>query len=185
MVDSALQKAVNRLDAVRKRVNSSAAKEMRADHYEAAQKWMEMGRSVADFTQRLEAFAEEWKRVVRATRIAAQARSGNEADRPAAVATTKRTPIWKFSEPALRALAARGGTASLPEILEDLGRESSLALTDRDRAESPPHGAPRWHKAVNQAYKHCQREGWIERRRDGLWKITPSGEALGQPKRSP
>lgn len=73
-VDSALQQVVKRLDTVRKRINSSAAKEMKADHYEVAQKWMEMGRSVADFTERVVAFAEEWKRLVKATRIVARAR---------------------------------------------------------------------------------------------------------------
>ncbi len=158
---------------------------MKADRYEVAQKWMEMGRSVADFTQRLETFADEWKRLVKATRIVARARSANESGKPAAGPATRRTPIWKSSEPALRALAARGGSASLPEILEDLGRDPSLALTERDRAESPQHGVPGWHQAVKQAYKHCQREGWIERRRDGVWKITPEGRALGQLRRSP
>jgi hypothetical protein len=181
-VDSALQQAVKRLDIVRRRVNSFAAKEMKADQYEVAQKWMEMGRSVADFTQRLEAFAEEWKRLVKATRIVARARSASDAGKPAPGPTRRRTPIWKFSEPALKALAARGGSASLPEILEDLGQDPSVALTDRDRAESS--GIPLWHKAVKQAYKQCQREGWIEKRRDGVWKITPAGGALGQVGRS-
>jgi hypothetical protein len=81
---------------------------MKADNYEAAQKWMEMGRSVTDFAQRLGAFAEEWKRLVRATRIVARAHAGNEAGKPAGTTTTKRTPVWKFCEPALRVLGARG-----------------------------------------------------------------------------
>lgn len=27
-------------------------------------------------------------------------------------------------------------------------------------------------------YRHCQREGWIEKRHDEVWKITPKGESV-------
>jgi hypothetical protein len=94
-VNSALRQVAKRLSSVRKRINSSAAKEMKADHYEAAQKWMEMGSSVADFAQRLEAFAEEWKRLVKATRIVASVHAGNESARPAVTPATKRIPEQK------------------------------------------------------------------------------------------
>jgi hypothetical protein len=89
-VDSALRLVEKRLSLARKKINSSAAKEMKADHYEAAQKWMEMGRSVADFAQRLEAFAEEWKRLVKATRIVASVHNGNEREKRTATSDTKR-----------------------------------------------------------------------------------------------
>ena len=78
LVDSGLGNVTKRLEKVRKRINASAAKEMKADHYEEAKKWMEMGGSVADFAQRLDAFAEEWKRLVKATRIVARADSGEK-----------------------------------------------------------------------------------------------------------
>ena len=188
-IDSAFQCVVKRLETARKRINSSAAREMKAGHYEVAEKWMETGRSVTDFAERLEAFAEEWKRLVKATRIVARAHAGSEADKPAVRVMTRRTPIWKFCEPSLRALAARGGAASLPELVEELDRDPSLILTDFDRVASSPLGAPRWHKAVEQAYRHCQREGWIEKRRDGMWNLTPKGagvvdESRGSPSTS-
>ena len=181
-VDSGFQRVVKRLSTLRKRINASAAKEMKADHYEAAQKWMEMGRSVADFAERLEAFAGEWKRLVKATRIVAGAHAGKEHSKLAATVAVKRTPVWKYCEPALRALAARGGAASLAELLEDLGRDFAQTLTDFDRATSSSRGIPRWHKAVKQAYRHCQREGWIEKRHDEIWKITPKGAAVAADK---
>lgn len=177
-VDSAFRRIVKRLGTVRKRINASAAKEMKADHYEPAQKWMEIGRSVADFAERLEAFVAEWKRLVKATRIVARAHGGKESDRPTATPTAKRTPMWKYCEPALRALAARGGSGSLAELVDDLSRDFASTLTDFDRTPSSSRDVPRWHKAVKQAYRHCQREGWIERRRDGIWKITPKGAAV-------
>jgi hypothetical protein len=177
-VDSALRRVVKRLTTVRKRINASAAKEMKADHYEGAQKWMEMGRSVADFAERLETFAEEWKRLVKATRIVAGAHAGKEPSKLTATVSAKRTPLWMYCEPALRAVAARGGTVSLAELLEDLGRDFAQTLTDFDRAASSSRGVLRWHKTIGQAYRHCQREGWIEKRRDEIWKITPKGASV-------
>jgi hypothetical protein len=155
---------------------------MKADHYEAAQKWMEMGRSVADFAERLETFAEEWKRLVKATRIVARAQMGKEPSRLTATVAAKRTPVWKYCEPALRALAARGGATPLADLLDDLSRDFAQTLTDFDRATSSSRGLPRWHKAVKQAYRHCQREGWIEKRHDEIWKITPKGAAVAADK---
>ena len=128
VVDSALGTVSKRLEKVRTRINASAAKEMKADHYEEAKKWMEMGSSVADFAQRLDAFAEEWKRLVKAARIVARADSGeNQIAKTAAPSSAKRTPIWRLCEQALRALSARGGAASLAEVVEDLGRDSFVA----------------------------------------------------------
>lgn len=182
-VDTAFRRVVKRLGTLRRRINASAAKEMKADHYDAAQKWMEMGRSVADFAERLEAFFAEWKRLVKATRIVAGADRAKESSKLSVTTEGKRTPVWKYCEPALRVLAARGGAASLAELVEDLSRDFAPTLTDFDRTTSSSRGVPRWHKAVKQAYRHCQREGWIAKRHDGIWKITPKGEAVAADKK--
>lgn len=178
-VNSAFRRVVKQLGTVRKRINASAAKEMKADDYELAQKWMEMGRSVADFAGRLDAFVAEWRRLVKATRIVARSQSANDPVGSTVTTATKQTPVWKFCEPALRALVARGGSASLHEIVDDLGRDSALMLNGADKVTLSARGIPRWHKTIKQAYRHCQREGWIERRGDGIWKITPKGASLG------
>jgi hypothetical protein len=181
-VESDFQRVLKRLGTVRKRINASAAKEMKADHYDLAQKWMEMGRSLADFAERLEAFVAEWRRLVKATRIVASVHGGKETNKLAAITTAKRTPVWKYCEPALRALTARGGSASLSELLDDLSRDFASTLTEFDRSTSSSRGVPRWHQAIRQAYRHCQREGWIEGRRDGIWKITSKGAAVAAEK---
>lgn len=177
-IDSAFRQVVKRLGTARKRINVSAARELKADHYEAAEKWMDMGRSVADFADRLDAFVAEWRRLVKATRIAAGAHEGKGTGSVTAIPIGRRTPLWKYCEPALKSLAARGGSASLAELVEDLSRDFAATLTDFDRASLSSREGPRWHKAVKQAYRHCQRQGWIERRRDGIWKITPAGAAV-------
>ncbi len=89
-VDSALQTVAKRLGSARKKINVLAAKEMKADQYESAQKWMEMGRSVADFARRFEAFSKEWKRVVKATRIVASVHDENESGKSSAARADKR-----------------------------------------------------------------------------------------------
>ena len=72
-ISSAFHRLEKRLNNARKKVNAAAAKEMKADDYETAQKWMEVGRSLADFAERVAAFTQEWKRFVKATTIAAKA----------------------------------------------------------------------------------------------------------------
>ena len=154
-VDVAFQRVVKRLGTVRKRINASAAKEMKADDYETAQKWMEMGRSVADFGERLEAFMAEWKRLVKATRIVARARGPKGNRRVTAKAKPKRTPVWKYYEPVVKALIARGGSASLAELMETVNRDFSSTLTELDFAATAGD-TPRWQIALKQACRHCQ-----------------------------
>jgi hypothetical protein len=70
-VESALRLTERRLDAAVKRINREAAKAMKAGDYDAARRWMESGKLVADFSTRADAFAQEWRRMVKAARISA------------------------------------------------------------------------------------------------------------------
>jgi len=54
----------------------------------------------------------------------------------------------------------------------------SSALTEADRALAAQRGVPRWHLTLEKAYRHCQRKAWIEKRTDGVWKLTPKGQAI-------
>jgi hypothetical protein len=177
-VGSAFRVLAKRLATVRKKVNAEAAKEMKVGDYEAAQGWMGVGRSLSDFAQRVDAFAKEWKTLVRTTRIAAQANKPLRAGNGANAKGPKRTPAWKFCEPALKALAAHGGKATTDELIADLGRDLAPSLGAPDRRVAPAKGVPQWQVALAQAYRECQREGWIEKRRDGLWKITAAGKGV-------
>lgn len=178
-IDSGFRSLEKRLVVARKKINASAATEMKADEYETAKEWMSVGRSVADFTERVAAFADEWKRLVKATRITARAnqnRSGGQLKQ--ATRTPKRTPAWKFYVPALQAVLERGGTADMAQVVADLERSLADRLTERDRVVDPKGGNPKWLSSVRRAYRQSQREGWIEKGRDGQWKITQRGRAV-------
>ena len=155
-----------------------------------------VGRSVADFTKRVAAFADEWKRLVKATRVTARAnhnRSGGQLKQ--ATGTPKITPAWKFCVPALQTVVERGGTADMAQVIADL--EGSLAdrLTEKDRAVdfrtnhtqlcaetgeqvNPMRGNPEWLSSLRRAYRQSQREGWIEKGRGAQWKVTQRGRAV-------
>lgn len=172
-VQSTFKQLIAKLEGTRKKINSLAAKQMKKDEYDAAEKWMEIGRSVADFGKRARAFAEEWKRLTKATKLANAKPSPNLDS--AGKAGPKRTPIWKFCVPALRALAA-GEEMTLDQVLAGVEKQMASVLTAKDLALSGDK--PKWHATVARAHRQCQREGWIEKRRDGLWKITPKGKAV-------
>jgi hypothetical protein len=184
VVNSAFRVLQNRLDGVQKRINAAAAQEMKIGKYDDAQEWMGVGRSVAEFAQRVEAFAQEWKRLVKTARLVVRPTKVPLVETGTLQANSTRTPVWKFCEPALKILAGRGGTATLGEILSDLQSLLAGRLTDSDQTLVGKNGIPRWHNDVQRAYRQCQREGWIEqeKRRDGVWRITAKGRAIAEMK---
>jgi hypothetical protein len=177
-VDSAFRTVEKRLKQVTKKINAQAAREMKGGEYSSAQKWMDIGRSVADFAERVDAFGQEWKQLARASRIA---NSGADKLGPVKVTSGSargKTPAWKFCTPALQALVSMAGSARHEEVLQELERSMTSILTEKDKQSKSPGSAPLWHLAVKKAYKQCQREGWIEKRSGSAWKITPQGRAV-------
>jgi hypothetical protein len=178
-----LRSVDKRLANTRKRINLAAAGAMKGGDYDEATAWAEIGRSVADFSGRLNVFADEWKALVHAARLKGRPEKNV---RPRSMARPALTPEWKLSLPALKALAGRGGTATLLELASDLSVSLGPELTEGDRKVIPARGAPRWHGTLSKSYRQCQKEGWIEKqkRREGLWKITPKGRAVAEETKS-
>ena len=177
VVNSAFSRLLKKLGIVRKKINSSAAGEMKSGEYEAAQKWMEVGQAVGDFAQRASTFAQEWKHLVKATRVSARAQPSSSS-MTGRIPKAKRTPVWKFCAPALKVLVQKGGTASFDEIIAALEDSLNGILTESDRELSKSKGIPRWRSAMQRAYRQCQKEGWIEKQkgREGAWRITAKGK---------
>ena len=178
-VESAFRRLIKKLSVCQKQINSSAAGDMKLGDYESAQKWIEVGRSVSDFTSRTAAFAHEWKRLVKTTRITEANNRSNQAFTGSAGKST-RTPTWRFCAPSLKVLDAMGGTATLDEIIGGLQESLAGTLTASDLRLAKARGIPRWHIAVQRCYRQCQKEGWIEKssRRDRNWKITSKGKGV-------
>ncbi len=177
-VDSGFRTVEKRLKQARKKINAQAAREMKGGDYGAAQKWMDIARSVTDFSERVDAFGQEWKRLVKATRIANTGAVKQASTKVTPGRGKSKTPTWKFCTPALQAILSIGGDAKHEEVLQELEQSMTSVLTEKDRQSKSPGGAPLWHMAVKKAYRQCQREGWIEKRSGGVWKITPKGRAL-------
>ncbi|MBI1798638.1 MAG: hypothetical protein HYR73_03005 [Candidatus Eisenbacteria bacterium] len=183
IIEAGFRVLAKRLARVQRSINSEAARSMRAGQYEAVQRWMEVGKNVSDFAGRLDAFAEEWKRLVKATRIAGAKKPGPSSERSAAASRKKATPASRFYEPAIRALAGRGGEATPEQLIQDLETSVGAELNDADRKTAPRRGLPRWHATLGRAYRDSVREGWLEKRRDGVWKITEKGKQVAAARR--
>ncbi len=178
-VDAAFRTLARSLRVVQKGINSAAAKAMKRSEYQTVERWMEVGRSVEDFAGRASAFAEEWKRLVKAARLAT---AKMDREPPQSHARLAATPLWKFSEPVLRALAARGQRATTEELIAGLEPSLAPALNDKDLEVVPKHKVARWQLSVRRVRRLCEKEGRIAKRRDGLWELTPRGRtvALGK-----
>jgi hypothetical protein len=179
-VSFGFQKLLKRLDAVRKKINNAAARETKDGNYEVARNWMEVGRSVADFRDRAEAFSREWKALVKGIRNTNHEKSASKELTSRKATRGKRLFTWRFCMPILSFIVIRGGTATTEEIIAQVEQNLGSQLTEREKAMSPKTGGPKWHGGMKKAYKHYQREGWIEKRSDGLWKLTSKGKAIAE-----
>lgn len=174
-VDSAFKQLMKRFQSVKKKVNSSAAKRMKSGQYEAATKWMEIGKAFDAFSNKIEGVRQEWRDLVLSSQNSLQ-----EADTKAI--RTRRSPGIRvlpkqLYSPALKALSKRNGTASADEILEDIHGYVLNAFPESDLAVNSPLKSPPWQRILRKIYKYCQGQGLIERRKDGQWILTERGRS--------
>jgi hypothetical protein len=119
---------------------------------------VEVGSSVADFVERVGAFSEESKRLVKATRIAGRA-DKNRTNSGIKTGPTgpKRTPAWKFCVPALNAVVTRGGVADMTQVLTDLEVSLAALLTEKDRSPDPKRDPRIFALGVSRLFRLLQR----------------------------
>jgi Mrr restriction endonuclease-like protein len=173
-VETAFRVLHRRLATALARLNKEAAAKMKAGDYEAAQGWMDLGRTISDFRSRTSAFAEEWRTLVRGARLAGAAGDdGHESARGSRRAEI--TPVWEFYKPVLTVIDQSGGELDLGGILRRLTPTISRRLTIRDTPLAKKNGVPRWHDTVRRVRRHAQREGWLESRTGDVWRITEKG----------
>ncbi len=154
---------------------------MKSGDYETAQTWMAVGRALADFADRAEAYFAEWKTLVRTSRIGVASEERKTIAGVAAARrkeTPERTPAWRFYQPALRAVLQNGGEATLQQVLVSLETELAGQLSARDLALSPRGRGPKWQDTIRSVRRHCQREGWLDRTAKDTWRLTEKGRQM-------
>ncbi len=165
--ESAIRTLQKRIATAQKRVNGEAASQMKAGRYDAAKTLMQVGSSLADFVKDTEALSQSWKDFT--TRTAADLEPFGINVVVAGRSRSITSPV-ALCKPALQAVLTKGPSEMGAVIAELEGR---MTLTEKDRVLVS--GIPRWHAAVERAYLNSQRHGWIEKRKDGLWKLTSKG----------
>src|SRR5437867_8416066 len=160
VIDGSFRVLAKRLSSVQRSINTEAARCLRAGEYDAVQRWMEVGKTVADFAGRLDAFGQEWKRLVKATRLAAFRKSLTPTTIRASSTRKKATPASRFYEPAMKALASSGGEAISEQLLQNLEAGLAADLSEADLKTLPRRGIPVWHRTIESVYRDCVREGW-------------------------
>jgi hypothetical protein len=140
-VDGAFKQLMKRFDTAKKKINSSAAKRMKSGNYEAATKWMKIGRAFDTFSTRMEGVRQEWQDLVATSQ---QSLEGVEVELTGTQRVEEiRVPTKQLYPPALKALLRRSGSASTDEILGDLHNHILNAFPDSDLAVNVPFEFPR------------------------------------------
>src|SRR5260370_38847138 len=111
-VDSAFKKLEKRFEAVQKKINSSADKKMKSGQYEAATKWMEVGRAFDAFSNKIETIRQEWRDLLGSSKRTVEEveTTGTRHRRPESEKSSRVQRMPKqLDTPALKALMKRGG----------------------------------------------------------------------------
>jgi Mrr N-terminal domain len=84
-------------------------------------------------------------------------------------------PNSAYRAPVIRALARRGGAATRPEVIEDVGKELHDQFKPLD-FEKISSGAVRWENRVAWQRQNLKEEGLIDSNSpNGLWTLSEAG----------
>lgn len=144
----------------------------------AASQWIEVdGDVLAAIKDAAEPFVDNPNRVLRRLFELPPIENDGTAAFPAKIARAPRSsllPLAEFELAILRAVADAGGEAPRSKLMEVLEQTLEDRLTDLDR-ERLTSGALRWQSRVDQARNRLVKDGLLESRYGGVWKVTLAG----------
>jgi hypothetical protein len=143
-----------------KGVNQRAAQRMSRGDYQAAEALVAKAREIQQFDMEIAKLRPRWRQI-------ATGGSGCTGKPPT-------TPVWKYYQHVLRAIAAAGGSLTLTDIEDAVGKSMIGTFQPGDIA-AMPRGKERWRVMVQRSRKHLVAEGWLEKRPGKVWRITDAG----------
>ncbi len=162
-------------------LNRQGAELIQAGSYTAVQELLEKANQMTAFRAKVSTLQKEWQTIFAgAVPKAAQARRPKRSRRAAArLARGLRTPEAQFRAPILQALVAAGGSAPLGEVLDAIGKQMKLQLTDYDLQPVPSDPTiVRWRNTAQWTRSAMVGEGLLSSESPrGIWEITPAGRS--------
>lgn len=144
----------------------------------AASQWIEVdGDVLAAIKDAAEPFVDNPNRVLRRLFELPAIEKDGTAPFPAKIARAPRSsllPLAEFEVAILRAVTDAGGEAPRSKLMEVLRQTLEDRLSDLDH-EPLISGALRWQTRVDQARNRLVRDGLLESRYRGVWKLTLAG----------
>jgi hypothetical protein len=148
-----------------KGVNQRAAQRMSRGDYPAAEALVSKAREIQQFDVEIAELRPRWRQIV----TGGSARAGKNPT----------TPVWKYYQHVLRAIAAAGGSLALTDIEEAVGKSMAGTFQPGD-ISAGPRGKERWRVMVQRSRKHLVAEGWLEKRPAKVWRITEAGRKAAE-----
>ena len=169
-VQSSFRVLQKRLSVVVKRINAEAAAQMKLGRYDSAKELMEVGRSFSQFYPKVNEISKDWDD------LTAQTISQlGDLGLTTAIRQVKVTSPNALCIPALVVALKRGGTAEMADVISGLDSAGAALWKDGDLVQTG--GTLQWQLTLGKSYRLCQRRGFVEKRTDGIWKITEKGRA--------
>lgn len=145
-----------------KELNQTAGQMMAKGDYAGAQALAEKGREIQQFHYEVDALRQRWREL--------RSDGGDGGN-------SKKTPLWSYYHPVLKALTSAGGEARVPDIEPEVERLLADSFQPGDREEMS-NGRQRWRAMVRRTRKHLVAEGWIQDETGPVWRITESGRRI-------
>lgn len=160
-VDRALKTVKREVKNSLKQINQSAAKLLSRGDYSGAESLVEVARTVDGFQAEIESLRAKWKEVT------GSFKNGSKGD-------VKKTPLWEYYKPILKALDSLGGRALTPNLISSVEPIIEAYLKPGDM-EILSNGRPRWQVMLRKTRKHMVKEGYLEPTTGQEWRITTVG----------
>lgn len=163
-VDRAFAAVLKELKAALRGLNQQTTKTLERGDYSSAEEAVGLGRSVSEFSGRVDALRAEWRTLQRSTRK-------NDLKE-------EHTPLWRYYQPILETLIELDGEATREELEKAVEPRVRSILKPGDEAKNS-RGLSRWRVMVRRAKRPMAHEGFIEDSR-GRWRVTAKGRKASQ-----
>ncbi|WP_164920884.1 winged helix-turn-helix domain-containing protein [Thermosynechococcus vestitus] len=173
-VNTAFEILLEEIELVANQLNEDGAQALKEGDYDTARRAIDEATGLAEFREKVKALQKEWASLqAKKPQCPEKSDSAGKSRLPRG----RRTPEDAFRRPILEALVELGGTASVGEVLDLVGKKMHGKLTkdDFEPLPSDPRSI-RWRNTAQWCRNTLVREGLMKQdSRRGTWEISDLG----------
>lgn len=161
-VSQALKTAEKRIEILVIKINRLAGTLLAKGDYAGSDALVKFARAVQEYRVEFSSVRSKWRDII------------HPASQQVNHAKAETLPLWEYYRPILKVLMDLGGEASFQDIMKAIKPSLSGFIKTGDM-ETMANGLPRWQVMIRRARKTMIKEGFLDSRQKGSWRITSAG----------